>query len=149
MCVRVFSTSADQGIPSQLPSTSMMRMNAPVRSHKGDQAIHSILSLVVFFRVYLEPAGSSNGGIETKKDCCNLILARGSPNRLQRSNLTDWFYRWLWLTTTQPSCCLETCLWGMYKSSSTWWWFFFLHACTACMAQACSMYKNINITYNF
>jgi len=37
MCA--FSTSADQGILSQLPSTSMMRMNAPVESQKGDQAI--------------------------------------------------------------------------------------------------------------
>jgi len=36
--VCVFSTSADQGIPSKLPSTSMMRMNAQVGSHKGDQA---------------------------------------------------------------------------------------------------------------
>jgi len=38
MCV--FSTSADQGQwPSQLLSTSMISMNAPVGSRKGEQAI--------------------------------------------------------------------------------------------------------------
>jgi len=56
----VFSTSADQGTPSQLPSTSMMRMNAPVGSHKGDRAVRrtDVILLLDFCRVYPEPAVS-------------------------------------------------------------------------------------------
>jgi len=55
VCVCVFSISADQGISSQLPSTSMMRMNDPVGSHKGDQAIQRtdiILSLDVLQNLF-------------------------------------------------------------------------------------------------
>jgi len=67
----LFSTSADCGILSQLLSTSMMRMNAPVGSHIGDQAIRRtdiILSLDIL-RVYPEPAGSLQWWDEDEKGC--------------------------------------------------------------------------------
>jgi len=122
VCVCVFNL-ADQGIPSQLPSTSMMRMNAPMGSHKGDQAIRRtviILSLDVLqglsrTRWETPMVGWRRRRVAAIKSSPEADFTLNGVSTQQAAALK--FYRLVLqvdvLTIIQPFLCLQTCVCGV------------------------------------